>query len=304
LSQRQEIRTPRATITQRLRKIAGRIADQPEVTFEARHVYLPGIHRGTFRVTSLWVTGSWARGALDCGDLDLYVAIKEVAGSLPELGTIRRLLLGKMPHVSLVVVYPSMSLSDFPAADGARLVWSQENPDYEDAIEKVTPEPSAGHFPRPTDALPVRFEQTRCTLEEGEELLRLKDEGIIAWEWLSKDILELHPERWCPRARIWLKKGLLGKKTSEVAQYIFEVFAEECTHEWEKMGPAEFTLGTVEAYVGWPYVPIHRLVEGNISTLVIAPHFSRRGPNGLWFIRRGSAHPCLCDDRLPSACHP
>lgn len=298
MSQPQEIRTPRALVTQRLRKIAGRIAAQPEFTFEARDRYLPGIHRGTLKVTSLWVTGSWSRGAMACGDLDLYVAIEAIDGSLPELGTIRRLLLGKLPHVSLGVVYPSMSLSCFPAATGALLVWSQENPNYENAIAKVTPDPSAGHFPRPTDALPVRLDQTRCTLEEGEELLRRKDEGTIDWEWLSKDSLELHPERWCPRARHWLQKGLLGKKTAEVAQYLFEMYA-GAPDEWELRGPTEFALGTIEAYLGRPFVPIHRLVERNISTLVIAPHFSRRGPNGLWIIQSAQ---CAGQSREAQVC--
>lgn len=278
------IRTPRDAFTRRLTTIAGRIAAQPERTLDVRSRYLPGIHRSSFRVTSLWVAGSWARGALECGDLDLFVTIEKASGIFPEIGPVRRLLIGGFPHVSLIIGHPH----EWEGFGEALMVWSPEQPDYAAAIAKVFPDQSAGRFPRPLDALPVRFEQIRCDLEQQEELLRLKNEMIIDWEWISKDSLTLHPERWSPRARFWLEHGIFGKKTSEVVQYVFEIFAGPSEFEWERIDATVVILGTIMVHMGCrPFVPVHALLEGDISTLVIAPHISRRGPNGLWVIRPG-----------------
>lgn len=278
-------RTSREIFTRRLLQIAGGIAAQPEKTLDVRRPYLPGLHRSTFRVTSLWVAGSWARGAPECGDIDLFVTIDRVAGLFPELGPIRRLLLGRLHNVSLILGSPH----DHEGFEDALLIWSPDQPDYAAAITRVTINDAAGRFPRSTDALPVRLEQTKCVFEELEELLRLKNEGRITWEWVDKDSLALHSQRWSPRARYWLDLGIFGRKTAEVAQYVFEVFAGINESEWERIDATVLKLGTIEVHIGWPYVPIHRLVEGNISTLAIAPHFSRRGPNGLWIIRRGDS---------------
>lgn len=43
--------------------------------------------------------------------------------------------------------------------------------------------------------------------------------------------------------------------------------------------------------MGNPYVPIHWLDQLDVFELVIAPHISRRGPNGIWSIARGGNHP-------------
>jgi hypothetical protein len=193
-------------------------------------------------------------------------------------------MVGGFPHVSLVIGNPHER-----GIEDALLVWSPDQPNYAAAIAQVVPDLAAGRFPRSLDTLPLRLEQTRCTLEEGEELLRLKNEGVIDWEWISKDSLTLYPERWSTRARYWIDRGIFGKKTAEVAQYVFEVFAGPSEHDWERIDATVVVLGTIMAHMGgWPFVPVHALVGGNISTLVIAPHFSRRGPNGIWVIRRSA----------------
>src|SRR5690606_34847941 len=77
----EERRQPRARFTRALRRICERLdaQDTHEVTWTER--MFPGeMLRGVMRAETLWVVGSYARGAPLCGDLDLVLKLVCVEG--------------------------------------------------------------------------------------------------------------------------------------------------------------------------------------------------------------------------------
>jgi hypothetical protein len=52
-----------------------------------------------------------------------------------------------------------------------------------------------------------------------------------------------------------------------------------------------FRCGGAQVFVGRPPVKVELLHDLSCSSIVIAPHLSRRGPNGLWILSRGANHP-------------
>jgi len=71
---------------------------------------------------------------------------------------------------------------------GARVVWSPAEPNWQAAISAITVDPSAARYSRRTDALPVRTEQLYLdNLDALEQLLDLKLNQVIDWVWLPAD---------------------------------------------------------------------------------------------------------------------
>jgi hypothetical protein len=49
--------------------------------------------------------------------------------------------------------------------------------------------------------------------------------------------------------------------------------------------------------MGRPNLPVYRLEELSCSELILVPHVTTKGPNGLWIIRRGEKHPVVESSR-------
>lgn len=90
-----ERRRTRASFEQTLKRIASSINAQPVRESKWKHNFLPGKQLSLLRVKSLWVAGSFARGASHCGDLDLIADIVAEKGTVPLLATIRRVFFKK-----------------------------------------------------------------------------------------------------------------------------------------------------------------------------------------------------------------
>src|SRR5208337_2823990 len=59
-------------------------------------------------------------------------------------------------------------------------------------------------------------------------------------------------------------------------------------YSWEK---STFKIDGSEIIIGRPHVSISKLELLECSALILVPHLTSRGPNGLWIIRRGDKHP-------------
>lgn len=88
----EEKRRPRQSFTHALKKIADRIDSHSTFAAEYYDSLFRKTERVVFRVNALWAFGSWAKGALDCGDLDLMADISMVEGGMPFESVIRRVL--------------------------------------------------------------------------------------------------------------------------------------------------------------------------------------------------------------------
>ena len=96
----EERRQPRARFTRALRRICERLdaQDTHEVTWTER--MFPGeMLRGVMRAESLWVVGSYARGAPLCGDLDLVLKLVCVEGERAPLKKFVSKAVSRLPGV-------------------------------------------------------------------------------------------------------------------------------------------------------------------------------------------------------------
>lgn len=134
------IRRPRERFVARIHEIVGRIqaADCP-VT-----------------ITAVYVFGSYARGALLCGDVDLILVLDGWdAERLPKdriLGVprvhpyIRQTIVGRGLPVDEVVVFRGDPMPTYSSAP--ILIWTPTAPDVDAALRKIPLDPEAGRFQR------------------------------------------------------------------------------------------------------------------------------------------------------------
>src|ERR1700754_4518208 len=118
-----ERRRSRDSFTQALCRIAKRIADRPRYELQWNDELLHKQRRCQVSLGGLWVAGSYARGALDCGDLDLIVDLGAEAGKMTWTARISRSVIGHAPDVRLYIGTPEENSSGI-AFPEARLVWS------------------------------------------------------------------------------------------------------------------------------------------------------------------------------------
>jgi hypothetical protein len=159
------------------------------------------------KVLGLWAFGSWARGASECGDLDLAARFDyawaepalrggthpiEVDSFLPDFDAIRRAMLGSRPHVhvlDLKRVLEHGKSADFAVdPESLVLIWRPELDgqlahDWRASIEGVKPQAQETRAPRLTDALPLLIEQTAMDLRHAENAVRAHQGGLVAWEF-------------------------------------------------------------------------------------------------------------------------
>lgn len=250
-------------------------------------------------VTSLWAVGSYARGALNCGDLDLLVELVNADSPPAPERMVATALLQGAKGVSLQNGTPQANTSEveFPEA---RLIWQGQGCDWQGAIEAITPDPAAGHFARQLDRIPLRPAQLGCDVEDLEGLIELEQREIIRWTFtpmgaapavglLSPDELEL------TQAVQWS----CGRQTRLLLPHLV-TYWRQCGG-WTKpflranFNKAMMGIGGAKVLVGRPVVPVGLLDDLTTSELLIVPHLSARGPNGVWRIERGEQHPMALD---------
>ncbi len=81
-----ERRLPRDHFTRVLARICGRLDNSYASQVRWTDSFFKEVHHSIVSARALWVVGSYARGALDCGDLDLVMeAISQSDGRLTGL---------------------------------------------------------------------------------------------------------------------------------------------------------------------------------------------------------------------------
>jgi hypothetical protein len=291
-----EHRRSRASFTRTLRRIAARIAEQRIYQLEWDDKLLRKSQKANIRVSELWVAGSYARGALDCGDLDLVVNLIVEEGDSPWRATVSRAVLGSAPDVRLYIGTPEKNSSGAVFTE-AKLVWSLNAPDWQTAISAIVIEPLATRYARPTDELPLRIEQFYADDNSVlDKLLELKHNQIIDWNWIPADEINVRADDWPDEVREFgdYLRRWRGKKTQAVMQLVIEYFSQQdqCV-TWRKDLDERtwFRFGGACVLVGRQPILVQLLNHLFCSQVVIAAHLSRRGPNGLWIISRGVNHP-------------
>ena len=177
-------------------------------------------------------------------------------------------------------------------------MWSADMPDWNAAIEAISADPKATRFERPHDILPLRKEQIVDYGDDDlfEMIIDMLEHGVLASEWIPLADIIVDPENWSYEATEFFEgvQQWCGKKTQDVMPTVIEWFNKNNDFDiWRKdfSEKTRFKIGGAEVLVGRPYIDLRLLDSLSCSAIVIAPHLSRRGPNGLWVLIRGAKHP-------------
>lgn len=279
-----EVRKARANFTAKLYKICARLDECPSREVEFR--FIGQLEKAVVTVAGLWVVGSYARGALQCGDLDLVVQLADAAWA--PSASINSALLGKLPDVRVYLGTPDNNGSgvEFPEA---RRVWAP-GMDWQAALDAIKENSSATRFPRPTDAIPLRLEQLILDIDEAKELVQARDSQVYRWSFTPLEALT--PVRLCcDRLERW--SAQLSKARQMLVPFVqayFQGFEHLREVEERAVTNHSWTKGDTCVYLGRATPDFSLLEHPGISRIAVMPELNMRGPNGIWTIERGPLH--------------
>lgn len=301
-----ERRFPRENFTKKLSRMCQRLDEASDRPIEYRscagmmlktHIY----------VSALWVVGSYARGSMDCGDLDLVMEITTVGAGAPMPSKVSNLMLGSYQNVRCYNGTPQNNNSGVEFPDSV-LVWSGGGCDWKRAIDEIAIDPLAGRAPRASDCIPFRQEQLREYSDGLEYMARLINEHRINARFVPYDVEMLNPnldelaER---NVGFMYMLDHVGSKSRLLLPALWRVMQSyEPRSLWLSTGITDIVCGNSRIIMGRPALDVDWLSrDPQNKRLVIAPHLSARGPNGAWILTRGIHHGTplpLNDERLPS----
>lgn len=297
-----EKRTPREKFTATLYRMCERLdAQQPfELRDKGRYAKL-AVANGMLteadlcekvEITDLWVVGSYARGALTCGDLDVVISTRLLNGARRRVhySQLLKPAFGTVAHLRCYEGTPQTNTSGVAFPEAVH-VWTKAK-DWAAVLAAIQPDPTAVRFARKEDAIPLRAEQYEIDEESLEDMLARYEKGEITWRFVpfdGKAVLETLSEL---EAHL-LHRRLWGKKTQALIPHMLSYLRSlqlkpTKTDNWHK---TVIELAGVRFSLGRPVPGIGDLDTDRRSRICLIPHLSRRGPNGIWEICRGANHP-------------
>lgn len=170
-------------------------------------------------------------------------------------------------------------------------VWAPGK-DWRAAIGAIPVNPQALRFERPGDLVPLRSYQLHAGVETQEQLIEAYNNGHITWRFLPYES-EGHLEGLTQLEEHVLNNFHWGEKTRSLVPHAWAYLRAQHreTDKFTAHDGAGLTLAGVHFQFGRPFAPLYMLDDMDISRVVLAPHASRRGPNGMLEISRGPKHP-------------
>ncbi|RII76597.1 hypothetical protein [Pseudomonas monteilii] len=294
----QEKRYPRERLTKQLIRICEVLDNISTRDIDYRIYDRPASCRLT--VNEVWVVGSYARGALMCGDLDVVVRYTKVSGAKPNPKVYPRAFFGSPRGVSFFDGDPHENSSNVAFTD-AVLIWSEADGKeglWSSRINGIAPDPEAGRASRDSDCIPLRPEQLRIHNDALEKAVLCYQQRELEWEFFALDdvLLRPIPEAGLPQSDAWLvefAKGMTAKNR-ELIPAVWRVATQtESGGVWSEAIGERATLrcGSTLIHIGTPTLTLQHFDSVKTRQLMLVPHSSSRGPRGIWLIRRGPKHP-------------
>ena len=282
---------PRAQATKTLSRICERLDDCASVADDKP--WRKGMPVQMFTAVRLWVVGSYARGALTCGDLDL---VMELAHPSFRPRQVNRLLLKNPQRVSLYLGTPDENTSDAHFAE-AVLVW-EAGMDWRAALDAIEPDAKAARFDRPSNLIPVRLGQlSGCSWNWVDTMVARHAREELTWQFVPLEEVTVLTESgykidywhdWLYQRAKDRRVGSASQKLLPYMQAYAHLFG-DARGRWifqsqtrVRKGSTLFVLGAAPS--------VEDVDEPGINTVVVMPHLNARGPNGFWSITRGRNH--------------
>lgn len=292
-----EKRYPRESFTKKLERICQRLDEAPVRTV----AYKDFFNKPTashVEITSLWVVGSYARGAVTCGDLDLVLEYKVVEGTHPPTRSMTKTFFGTPQYVRYYFGIPESSTAGV-AFESAVQIWIGLGCNWRASINSITPDLAAGRAERDTDSIPLRPEQLYMEPERLQQLVAQEKNGIIEWEFVEITPTDLEPvpiEKVSDRDRKLIRIApMMGKKSQVIVPAIIRLMARYSPFgDWDasESHRGRLRCGATVLHLGRPALPYYPFDhEPTTEQFALIPHISAKGPNGAWIIRRGPKHP-------------
>jgi len=254
-----ELRWQRDKFTRMLHRMCEALdgSDVREMTWKDR--ILRDEETSRLRIKSLWVVGSYAKGSLDCGDLDVVFAIESLQGPIPYPRQIAKAFFAALPRVRYYEGTPAKNSSHAVFEDSV-LVWAPGHT-WRKALDEVKPDPAAGRAARDIDALRLRGEQLGMDFGDMRELVHMRDSGRLEWHFHSIVKTDLEPlpaigEALPERERELLEccSRWLGKQSRQLAPAIVR-YLRTSDPNWrrsEYVDRTSFACGGTEFRLGRP----------------------------------------------------
>jgi hypothetical protein len=289
-----EKRHPRESFTKKLIRICQRLDEHSIRSITHKYIYRE--FTCEIEITSIWVVGSYARGALTCGDLDLVIGLQS-KGVTPSTRVWAKAFFGSPSLVRYYPGNPSENASGV-AFPEAILIWSAPGCDWKAAIDAIKPDLHAGRAARETDAIPLRDEQLRTYHNEYHIAVDMQRDGLWEWEFveIEKQMLAPMPTEVVAEDEAYFTRcaPMMGRKSRELIPAMIKLMREqEPSGSWSSADSSrsKFRCGSSEVHLGRPALPIDFFDYSPwVRQLILIPHISARGPNGAWIIRRGPKH--------------
>jgi hypothetical protein len=301
-------RRSRTSFTKVLERLCTRLDALNVYTVIDRHALKLGLKlHADVRVISLSVVGSFARGARTCGDLDVLLELESLNGRFPYIKHLAVQAFGTLPDVRYYDGTRETNSSGV-AFPEAVLIW-QEGLNWHGAIAAIKENPEATRFAR-GDQVPLRSEQTEAEADERRALTALLEQGVLRWRLLPSEGMPVLGELNSMQRELARYANLRwGKKSKELLQHILAYLGGRYPQGSFECGRTStmFAAGGVEVRMGRPSLSVTALDSFTCARLALIPYSSRRGPNAIWEIERGDAHPlerALADRGLYLLCDP
>lgn len=304
-------RFPRVRFTRALTAICERLDAAHTRTFDFKPPKSRFMGRGgrvCATVNALYAFGSWARGALECGDLDLAADISwtwadaEHPDGPPVNGRVhmffddvRKPMLGSYPHVEvhdyeqMVTHFKAGTSTVDPTAllpiwispamhDEVAKRLGSDLPGWQVLVAAVRPDPHAARAPRATDVLPLRLKQTSMDLNQAEKAVKAQQLGLIAWDFRHHGAIRLESLNLNPSER-----SLARELERDCSDERLVARAIGCTRDVRALHGAR----NVTYWFGAAGIWATMLDDRDASAIVITPRWSQAGPNGSLVLTAG-----------------
>lgn len=280
-----EQRRPRDVFTKKLVKICELLDAKHKDTIVARLVSSLPPKAHAVEIRAVWVFGSYARGAATCGDLDLLVD----AHPYVPVAAINKAFLGSLPDVRPMLgsIENHGTTIDF---SHAVKVW-EPGMNWREALSSMLPSATGDRFARPTDGLPFRFEQLPLDYEEAEPLVQQIADGVYTSQFIPLDALS-PMEVGNPLKKVIGRTGPRAKMAPYIQAYLSSLPDVDPEHPVASEN-GYLIAGQTLIAANSTRLSLSALDEPSTRRIVIMPALSLRGPNGVWVLERGPAHPLL-----------
>lgn len=180
--------------------------------------------------------------------------------------------------------------------EDAILIWSPENRDCKANIAKIIPNPSIKRFQRKTDVIPLRNEQLYTEIDAIAAVVDLRAKGILDWSWAPFPEKEPDIDKWTSTSKEAFERisNHSGIKTAVVMKHVINWFEKNDpirTWKFDNDSRAAFWINGNRIHAGRPSLDHFYIDHQSCSGIMLVPHITKRGPNGIWHIRRGKNHP-------------